>query len=116
MKPKIILLGLLLLAAVSGCGKNNSSPVNPPLAPSAEVQMTKDGFNPAALTVKLGTQVVFKNTDTKPHWPESDLPGFDSLQGIPPGQSYSYSFTRAGTWTYDDHLNKKFKGTITVTP
>ncbi|OGE88269.1 MAG: hypothetical protein A3J07_00535 [Candidatus Doudnabacteria bacterium RIFCSPLOWO2_02_FULL_49_13] len=114
MQYKLILLALLVVVAASACGKKNS-PNTEPVGLSAEVSITKDGFSPAELTVKQGTQVIFKNEDSRPHWPESDLPGFDSLQGIPAGQTYSVTFTRPGIWAYKDHLNKTLKGSVTVT-
>ncbi len=115
MRLRIILLASMVVLATTACGKQNPAVSPESTNPSAEIQMTAGGFDPLTLTVKKNTQVIFRNTDSKPHWPESDLAGFNSLQGIPAGQSYSFSFTQVGTWIYTDHLNKKFKGSVIVT-
>lgn len=87
----------------------------------AEVMITASGFSPAAITIPVGTTVVFRNSDTKPHWAASDphpvhtgLPGFDAGKAIPKDGTYSYTFTKTGTFTYHDHLNQSLTGTIVV--
>lgn len=92
------------------------------LTTSVEVAMTASGFSPNNITVKSGTIVVFKNTDSSGHWPasnphpiHSDLSEFDSKQPVPAGGSYSFTFTKVGTWGYHDHLNASHRGTVTVT-
>ena len=110
-----VLIVLVVIVLVARGKQDREDVVSETPNPSAEIQMTATGFNPASLTVKKDTQVIFRNMDTKPHWPESDLPGLDSLQGIAPSQTYSYTFSQLGVWNYKDHLNKKFTGSITVT-
>ncbi len=80
------------------------------------------GFSPATLTVKAGDTVVFKNTSTTAVWPASDphpthtaYPEFDSKKAVPAGGTYSFIFTKVGTWGYHNHLNSSQKGTIIVT-
>ena len=96
----------------------------PPASTPATVtiSMTSSGFSPANVTVKAGTKVVFVNNDTQPHWPASnphpthtDLPGFDALKNINPGQSYTFTFSKVGTWGFHDHLNPPRGGSVTVT-
>lgn len=97
----------------------------PAAAPSAGkeilVEMTPSGFSPANLTIKTGDTVKFVNKDTKNHWPASAVhpihgcyQGFDALEGIQPGQSYSFTFKVAKTCGFHDHLNPGLKGSITV--
>jgi plastocyanin len=85
------------------------------------VNMTSSGFSPSTMTVKVGYTVKFVNTDTKNHWPASAvhpthqvLPGFDSLGAVKPGESYSYTFEKAGQWGMHDHMNPSNTGKITV--
>lgn len=94
----------------------------PPLKAPTTIKMTAAGFEPANVTIKKGDTVVFLNNDSKPHWPASAqhpthtaLPGFDSLKAVAAGASYSYTFTKAGTWGYHDHLNASFFGKVTAT-
>lgn len=39
---------------------------------------------------------------------------FDSCKEIAPGESYSFTFTQAGTWFYHDHLNPTLFGSVVV--
>ena len=72
------------------------------------------------IKVKKGTEIVFKNTDTKSHWPASDFhpthgiyPEFDPLKGINSGEEWSIVL-KSGKWPYHDHLYPSFVGTIEV--
>ncbi len=143
-KLAILVVGLMLVAAA--CNKNsdtNNDPyqtpdnsntqtppadetptgtTTPPATKTVTINMTASGFSPANVTIKKGDSVVFKNTDSNPHWPASAphpthtaLPGFDALKGIAAGASYSYTFTKVGAWGYHDHLNSSLFGKVTVT-
>ena len=127
MKKIIVLaLGIMLLAAA--CNKS-ASPTTTDNSSSqtvqsgtAEIDITSAGFSPAAITVKSGTVVTFKNLDSAQHWPASnphpthtDLPGFDALKGLATGETYSFTFTQVGTWGFHDHLNPiENHGSVTV--
>lgn len=85
------------------------------------VKMTSTGFSPSKVMVKVGTSVKFVNDDTAEHWPASAfhpthqvLPGFDSLSGVKPGESYSYTFEKVGIWKFHDHLNPSMSGSVEV--
>lgn len=85
------------------------------------VRYTNNGFQPAKLTVPVGTMVEFINQSDKEMWVASNvhpdheiLPTFDQFKGVGKGQSYMYIFDKKGTWGYHDHLNPAFEGTITV--
>src|SRR5687767_14229840 len=62
---------------------------------NALVTITKDGFTPSTIKVKVGNQVMFTNSDKSGHWIASDphpthtlLPGFDSEQSLGEGESF----------------------------
>jgi len=87
-------------------------------------EVTYDGtnFTPKQLTVKVGDTVVFKNNGSSAFWPASaphpqhtNYPEFDPKKAIAAGGSWSFVFTKAGTWGYHDHLNASHFGSITVT-
>lgn len=85
------------------------------------VSVTDTGFEPATLTVPSGTTVVFTNNGQAAHQPASDphpahtgLPGFDAKRGLATGETYSFTFTKTGTFGYHDHLRFQSKGTIVV--
>lgn len=84
--------------------------------------MTKDGYQPKDLTIKLCTKVVFKNASDGPLWPASDIhpthgiyPQFDPRQPVEAGAQWSFVFDRVGRWQYHDHLNPTIRGVIEVT-
>ena len=95
----------------------------PPVAESAAktITYTDSGFSPTALTIKVGDTVVFKNNGGEDFWPASgphpthtNYPEFDAKKAISSGGSYSFTFTRTGSWKYHNHLNPGSTGTITV--
>ncbi|MGE5392208.1 MAG: cupredoxin domain-containing protein [Candidatus Saccharibacteria bacterium] len=144
MKAKILILILGLAVTAAACNKqtasnsstgseSTSTPANPDQgqpggsssasAGQSVIQMTDNGFTPSTITVKQGTTVVFQNTGTAGHWPASnphpvhtDYPGFDAKKVVQPGDSYSFTFDRIGTWGFHDHTNPSSGGTIVVTP
>jgi plastocyanin len=84
--------------------------------------MTNDGFTPSQVTIAKGDTVTFVNNGTKPIWPASaphpthtNYPEFDADRGIAPGSSWSFTFTRVGSWGFHDHLNAQHFGKVIVT-
>ncbi len=81
-------------------------------------------FNPGTITVRVGQQVVWVNNDSAPHTTTSGscsggsctpAPGWDSGT-LNPGQSFAFTFTSAGTFTYFCRiLGASMQGTVVVT-
>lgn len=93
--------------------------IRPPTTHSVVLEAV--GYSPAELTVRKGDTVVFTTTTGKQFWPASDLhpthtiyPEFDAQQPINPNASWSFTFTKVGSWSYHDHLAPLFLGTINV--
>lgn len=115
-------IGLMLLAA--SCNKTvtrDATISDQTVTQNPEFDMSSSGFTPGEMTIRVGTAVIFKNTDSEGHWPASNphpshtnLPGFDSLQPVAPGNTYSYTFMKTGTWGFHDHLNPTLHGTVIV--
>lgn len=85
------------------------------------VSIDDEGFSPATLTVAAGTTIVFTNNGQGLHWVASDphpthtnVPGLDSKKGLATGESFSFTFTKPGTYTMHDHLAATYKATIIV--
>jgi plastocyanin len=70
-------------------------------------------FAPTTLTVKVGETVVWGNKDPFPHTVTSHTGAFDS-QAIAPGQSWSYTPTKAGVFPYLCTLHPTMHATLTV--
>lgn len=88
---------------------------------SVTISIDESGFIPSTVTVTTGTMVTFINNGQGPHWPASDvhpthqnLPEFDAKRGLLTGETYSYTFTKQGSWGMHDHLNPSATGTIVV--
>lgn len=91
------------------------------VANEVNVSIDDEGFDPATITIPVGTTVVFTNNGQALHWPASDphpthtnVSGFDAEKGLPTGETYSFTFTEQGTFGMHDHLNAKMKGLIVV--
>jgi plastocyanin len=85
----------------------------PAEAATFAVSITKSGFSPSALTIAVGDTVVWTNSDTTGHQIESKSAGFTSPL-LAPGQTFSFTYTAAGRYAYQDKVVKKLRGTVTV--
>jgi plastocyanin len=70
-------------------------------------------FAPETLTVQVGETVVWVNTDPVPHTVTSQTGAFDS-QAMAPGQSWSYTPTKAGVFLYLCTLHPTMHATLKV--
>ena len=74
-------------------------------------------FSPSSLTIKVGTTVVWKNSTQTPHTVTSDDDTtFNSGDSTPigPGATFSFTFTKAGTFAYHCDFHPYMKATIVV--
>lgn len=78
-------------------------------------------FEPNELTIAYGEKVTFTNASDGPFWPASNLHPthaayslFDPKEPIDQGGSWSFTFLKAGTWGFHDHIQSTAKGVITV--
>ncbi len=85
------------------------------------ISYTDMGFFPNSIEVSVGSKVTFINQSARLMWVASAvhpthqaLPGFDQLVEAPNGASYEYTFTKAGTWKYHNHLNTEAQGMVNV--
>lgn len=129
---KRTVIGIIVAAVIIGglifAQKNFSREREPAPRPEAQgaehvIVKTDAGFSPANITIKFGDKVRFKNDGTKDMRPASNIhpthtiyPEFDALRGFAPGQSYSFTFAKAGEWPYHDHLDPTAGGIIIVEP
>lgn len=88
---------------------------------SNTITRTENGFSPKILRIPVGTTVTFKNATEQPFWPASDIhpshniyAEFDSRGSVYPGESWSFTFDRPGSWSFHDHLASQLAGTIEV--
>jgi plastocyanin len=70
-------------------------------------------FTPMALTVSVGTKVTWMFEDSAKHTVKADDGSFSS-PALSDGQTFSFTFTKAGTYSYICSIHQYMKGTITV--
>lgn len=96
-----------------------SAAVGAPSAPVAgnAVAITGFAFSPGALTVKVGTTVTWTNKDSDAHTVTSQGSGGPlQSKALATGETYSYTFTTAGTFSYLCTIHPFMTATVTVTP
>ncbi len=121
----IIVSGLLLITLVMICGCTGySTPPGPavpgttPIPTVTAVAIQNFAFVPTNLQIAQYTTVIWTNLDTAAHQVESDQTGqngvsFGSLP-LEQGGTYSYTFTKAGTYSYHCRIHPSMTGIITV--
>ncbi len=88
---------------------------------STTITYSDSGFSPSTLRVANGTTVTFINQSrglmrvaSNPHPSHNSYPGFDAKSGLSRGQSYKFTFSNAGIWSYHNHLETGQGGTVIV--
>jgi plastocyanin len=91
--------------------------VRPGLAEAAKAKVTIDNFTfaPAELTISAGTTVTWDNHDDIPHSVVEKNKLFRS-KALDTDESYSFTFTSAGTYDYFCGLHPHMVGKIIVKP
>lgn len=119
-------------ATVSGSMTNTTTGSNgtdDEASMTAAVEISDNEFMPSSVTVALGGTVTWTNNGTNPHTVTSDDgTSFDSnpqcapsVSPLPPtgdcltqGESYTETFTEAGSFTYHCKVHTSMTGTVTV--
>jgi len=90
-------------------------PVTTLLVSETTITITDNAFNPANLTVMVGSQVRWVNGDDHPHNIEFSKKMFSTSHYLlGPSQSFSQQFDQPGTYDYDCLIHPYMHGTITV--
>jgi amicyanin len=71
-------------------------------------------FSPADLPINAGDTVVWTNSDSASHTVVFDSGSAPSSSPMSTGQTYSYTFTTAGTYAYHCSIHPSMKGAVTV--
>lgn len=86
-----------------------------------QVRVTREGFFPPSITLRVGDQATFRVDDAITVHIQADVgngtivyPELDSDRELQKGDSWSFQPQRIGAWKYHDRLNPERKGIITV--
>jgi len=73
-------------------------------------------FSPGVINVKVGTTVTWTNDDGVPHQIAADAADQPDLKSdvLYTGQTYNYTFNKAGTFGYHCQIHPSMKATIIV--
>ena len=108
-KRSKLILALILTLAVSALAFT----VRTPSINSNEVVIENFSFEPATLTVKVGTTVTWVNRDDEPHTATANDKSFNS-KTLDNGDRFSQEFKAPGTYNYYCALHPKMTGKIIV--
>ena len=98
----------------------DTSGKNPPVNTVNIVGLEAPFFTPNTLDVKTGTTVTFVNTDGNSHTVTSVKPGTTNADGIfdsgviKPGKTFTFTFSKPGTYEYICMIHTHMRGTINV--
>jgi len=104
-------LGLFLVGCSSS--KKSSSASSTPGATATAPVIKNFEFSPNPIKVKVGTKVTWTNEDGTDHTVQSDGGTFSSPH-LASGQSFSFTFTKPGTYTYHCAIHTYMTGTVVV--
>lgn len=93
----------------------NPTPTPTPTTASSSgnsVSIKNFSFTPNSLTVKVGTKVTWTNHDSVTHTVTANQGAFNSP--VLPGSSFSFTFTKAGTYAYHCMIHPYMMATIVV--
>ncbi len=104
-----------------GSGSQSSSTSSKPDTSKAveatAVEIANYSFSPAAIKVKVGQMVTWTNKDAVQHTVTADNKSADAPDGplLAKDQTYSFTFKKAGSYTYHCTPHPYMKGTVVVT-
>ena len=104
-----VMIALLLLFAASPSVKANDQPS----AANVAVKIDNFVFGPQKLTVPVGATVTWTNSDDIPHTSVSTEGVFKS-KVLDTDEKFSYTFAKAGTYSYYCTIHPKMTGKVVV--
>lgn len=108
---RVAALMLAVILATAAC--SGGSPAAQAGGTGTAVSIANFTFQPAMLTVPVGTTVTWTNNDSTGHTVVADDGSFRS-DTIAPGATFSHTFTTAGTFSYFCSLHTSMTGTVVV--
>jgi plastocyanin len=85
-------------------------------ATTKNVDITAAGFTPNKVTIEFGDTVTWTNKDSGAHQVLADQLAFPTSPVLVQNQTYSYTFTKSGSFGYRDAMHTNRRGTVVVRP
>ncbi len=123
MKKTIFATLFVLVLLLSACSPSSPSPSSsgsatqnvPVTGNEVKVNIQNFAFDPVTVNVKVGQTVTWTNQDNTPHTVTADDKSFAS-KPLSTGESFSQTFTTAGTFAYHCSIHPNMKATVIVGP
>jgi plastocyanin len=109
----VMIAVLLLFAGSPSVTASSSNNNDQPSAATAAVKIDNFVFGPQTITVPVGTTVTWTNSDDIPHTAVSTDGVFKS-KVMDTDEKFSYTFTKAGTYSYYCSIHPKMTGKVVV--
>ncbi|HVV77371.1 MAG TPA: cupredoxin domain-containing protein [Mycobacteriales bacterium] len=113
-------LAIAVTVAIAGCagtpssgGAGSGSATSATASSGHRVVISGFAFHPSTLTVPAGSKVTFVNQDDTTHT-ATGSGSFDS-GNLNHGQSYTYTFSKPGTYHYICNIHQYMHATVVVT-
>jgi plastocyanin len=116
MKTKfsLILLTALFLAACGPAASSAPASTLPAIqSGGVKISIANFAFDPATLTIPTGTTVTWTNNDSVAHNVTADDNSWGS-KSLAKGDTFSFTFSKAGTFSYHCGVHPSMKASITV--
>ncbi|HSW66228.1 MAG TPA: cupredoxin domain-containing protein [Bacillota bacterium] len=114
----VVLLTGITWAVVAHTKNNEQAATAAKQTEGPAVNLTMEGITPATIKIKAGQEVTWINQDTREHRltaDQSSLSGYDSVDALAKGDSYTFTFDSKGTFHYYDPADPKgYNGTVVV--
>lgn len=94
----------------------NETQEAPTVQEASSVEIRNSAFSPRSIRIKKGTTVTWTNHDNMDHdiTPTGGADDFKASDLLGDGESYSFTFNAAGTYTYKCSLHPFMEGTVEV--
>jgi plastocyanin len=104
---------LVLLAGIAAFSNGQERAGAPVSTSSVRVKIDNFSFTPPTVTVPAGTKVTWVNADDIPHTVVADDQSFKS-KVLDTDEAFTYTFTKAGTYSYFCSVHPKMTAKIVV--
>jgi plastocyanin len=123
-----LLVGLVAVLALGGCGKDDkgdkgaspqpsSAEGSVPLSGDAPVKIVNFEFKPQKVVVKAGTKVTWTNDDTTIHDIKDTSPLATPVSNdLAKGETFSITYAQPGSFSYICGIHQYMTGTVEVVP
>jgi plastocyanin len=113
LKLRFVVWGVLLVMQFAAHAQSAPAAGQDSKGQTVDVKIDNFSFSPGTITIPTGTTVKWTNRDDIPHTVVNDDQKFQS-KALDTDESYSYTFTKPGTYPYFCSIHPKMTGKVVV--